>query len=130
MTPDELVIAADGYFAEHLDSEFWQGLSGKSRRAALSMAANDVLSELSALTMDKVAIGSFTFKAICEQAVFLARNYESMTEGKVVTSESVEGLSTGYTLISEKVGLSIRAASFIKRAKMLVSGGFMRIVRG
>lgn len=130
MTLDGLFIAADGYFAEHLDSEFWQELSGKSRKAALSMAANDVLAELSAMTMDRVAIGSFTFKAICEQAVFLARNYESMTENKVVTSESLEGLSTGYTLISEKVGLSVRAVNFIKRAKALTNGGSMRIVRG
>jgi hypothetical protein len=53
-----------------------------------------------------------------------------MTEGKVVTSESVEGLSTGYTLISEKVGMSIRALSFIRRAKTLVNGGSMRIARG
>jgi hypothetical protein len=94
------------------------------------MSADDVLAELSGLTLDKVAVGSYVFKAICEQAVFLARNYESMTEGKVVTSESLEGLSTGYTLISEKVGLSIRALSFIKRAKTLVNGGSMRIVRG
>jgi hypothetical protein len=130
MTRNELAIAADGYFSEHLDNEFWQGLPEKSRKAAVSMSADDVLAELSGLTLDKVAVGSYVFKAICEQAVFLARNYESMTEGKVVTSESLEGLSTGYTLISEKVGLSIRALSFIKRAKTLVNGGSMRIVRG
>lgn len=130
MTLNELSVAVDGYFTEHLDADFWQNLSEKSRRAAVSMAADDVLAELSGISLDKVRAGSYTFKAICEQAVFLARNYESMTEGKVVTSESVEGLSTGYTLISEKVGLSIRAVSFINRAKSLFCGGSMRIVRG
>jgi hypothetical protein len=130
MTRDALINAADGYFAEHLDSNFWHGLPEQSRSAAVLMAADDVLAELTGLTLDKVSVGSYTFKAICEQAVFLARNYESMTEGKVVTSESVEGLSTGYTLISEKVGMSIRALSFIRRAKTLVNGGSMRIARG
>ena len=130
MTLNEFATAADKYFAEHLDNDFWHGLPEDSRKAALHMAADDVLAELSGLTFNKVSVGSYTFKAICEQAVFLARNYESMTEGKVVTSESLEGLSTGYTLISEKVGLSVRALSFIKRAKTLVNGGSMRLVRG
>jgi hypothetical protein len=130
MTRDALINAADGYFAEHLDSNFWHELPEQSRSAAVLMAADDVLAELTGLTLDKVSAGSYTFKAICEQAVFLARNYENMTEGKVVTSESVEGLSTGYTLISEKVGMSVRALSFIRRAKTLVNGGSMRIARG
>jgi hypothetical protein len=130
MTADELFNHIEAYFNTHLDSAFWSGLSVESRRAAVSMALDDVLAELPGATLPKMSAGSYTFKAIAEQAVFLARNYESMTEGKVVTSESVEGLSTGYTLISDKFGIGNRAASFIKRAKTLTNGGSMRIVRG
>jgi hypothetical protein len=130
MILDELITEVDSYFNTHLDSSFWKALPVESRQAAVSMALDDVLSELPGATLRKMCSGSYTFKAVAEQAVFLARNYESMTEGKVVTSESVEGLSTGYTLISDKFGIGNRAASFINRAKTLTNGGFMRIVRG
>ena len=130
MTKEELFAAVDDYFLYHLDSNFWSNLPKESKEAAISMAINDVLSELIGLSISKISAGSFAFKAIAEQAVFLARNYESMAEGKVVTSESVEGLNTGYTLISEKFGISFRALSFIKRAKSLVNGGSVRISRG
>ena len=130
MTYEELFSAVDRYFESHLDSKFWNALPVESRHAAVNMAVDDVLSELTGLTCQRIADSSYSFKAVAEQAVFLARNYESMTEGKVVTSEGVEGLSTGYTLISDKFGIAPRAASFIKRAKTLINGGSMRIVRG
>ena len=130
MTAEELAAEVDGYLRNHLDATFWNGIAPESKQAAVSMALNDVLSELPGATLRKMCSGSYTFKAVAEQAIFLARNYESMTEGKVVTSESVEGLSTGYTLISDKFGIAPRAASFIKRAKTLTNGGFMRISRG
>lgn len=130
MTSDELFNHIEAYFDIHLDSTFWKSLPVESRQAAVSMALDDVLSELPGATLKKISLNSYTFKAVAEQAVFLARNYESMTEGKVVTSESVEGLSTGYTLISDKFGIGNRAASFINRAKTLTNGGSMRIMRG
>ena len=130
MTYEEFFSAVDQYFVNHLDAKFWSELPVESRHAAANMAVDDVLSELAGVTRERIIAGSYTFKAVAEQAVFLARNYESMTEGKVVTSEGLEGLSTGYTLISDKFGIAPRAASFIKRAKTLTNGGSMRIMRG
>jgi len=68
--------------------------------------------------------------AIAEQAVFLARNYgTTITEGKVVTSESVSGLSVGYTIIGNSV-IASRAEQFIEKAKRAALGASCRISRG
>ena len=130
MTDTELSAAVDAYFEKHLDSEYWSGLDDEVKAGAVSMALFDVQSEIPGLTLAAVKAGSFALYAIAEQAVFLARNYENMTEGKVVTSEGLEGISQGYTLISEKVGISFRAVAFIKRAKSAISGASVRISRG
>ena len=130
MTGAELASAVDRYFETHLDAGFWGGLASASKTGALTMACNDVLGELPGVVLDDLSETEYAVKAIAEQAVFLARNYESMNEGKVLTSESVEGLSEGYTLISSKVGLSFRAEAFIKRAKSAFFGGSVRVTRG
>ena len=130
MTGAELALAVDNYFAEHLDAVFWGGLSSASRTGAIAMACNDVLGELPGVVLDDLSETDYAVKAIAEQAVYLARNYESLNEGKVLTSESVEGLSEGYTLVSSKVGMSFRAEAFIKRAKSAYSGGSVRVSRG
>lgn len=130
MTGAELSAAVDRYFESHLDAGFWAGLSAAAKNGAVSMACNDVLSELPGIVLDDLSENTYAVKAIAEQAVYLARNYESLNEGKVLTSESVEGLSEGYTLVSSKVGLSFRAEAFIKRAKSAYSGGSVRVSRG
>lgn len=130
MTGAELAAAVDRYFESHLDSAFWSGLASASKTGAVTMACDDVLSELPGIVLDDLSEDTYAFKAIAEQAVYLVRNYESLNEGKVLTSESVEGLSEGYTLISSKVGLSFRAEAFIKRAKQAYLGGSVRVIRG
>lgn len=130
MTGAELSAAVDRYFETHLDAEFWTGLSLAAKSGAVAMALDDVLSELPGMMLDDLTANSYAVKAIAEQAVYLARNYESMNEGKVLTSESVEGISEGYTIVSGKVGLSFRAEAFIKRAKSAYLGGSVRVVRG
>ena len=130
MTHCELLAAVDSYFLTHLDSEFWSNISKESKAGAVNMAFDDVLSELPGVLPSEIKPGSFAFKAVAEQAVYLARNYESLQEGKVVTSESVEGISNSYTLISDKIGLSFRASAFINKAKSIINGGSVRVARG
>ena len=130
MTADELSTAVDDYLAKHLDASFWAGLDSASKTAAVAMAEFDIFAELPGATLENSKVDSFTTRAIAEQAVFLARNYENINEGKIVTSENVGGVSQGYTLIGDHPGLSFRASVFLKRAKTAITGGSMRIIRG
>lgn len=130
MTREELIQAVDTYFLTHLDKSFWAGLASDSREAAVSMALDDILSELPGVTLEGMKTGSFAFKAVAEQAVYLARNYESLSEGKVITGEGAEGVNASYTLINANAGISFRAAAYIQRAKSAITGGSLHISRG
>lgn len=130
MTQEELESFVDGYLARHLDKEFWQGLEAEKRSAAVSMALGDVLSALPELTLEIMADTGFAVRAISEQAVFLARNYENINEGKVVTSEGISGITTSYTLLGDEPGMSFRAASLIKQAQRGLRGGTASVSRG
>lgn len=130
MTGAELMTEVNTYLASHLDASYWSSLTSSVKTGAVTMALNDVQAELSGMTLGTLKSESFAVKAIAEQAVFLARNYSDMTEGKVVTGESVEGISNSYTLISDKAGISFRAAAFIKKAKSAITGCSVHISRG
>ena len=130
MTEGELLPAVDAYFSNHLDKGYWLALPEDTRNAACVMAANDVLSALPGADLERVKQGSSALKAIAEQSVYLARHYETIADGKVLTSEGVEGISASYTLIGSTFGLSSRAQSFIKRAAREISGNTARISRG
>lgn len=130
MTENELLSAVDGYFQNHLDSAYWGALSPETRAAACAMAANDVLSSLPGADLARVKPESSALKAIAEQAVYLARHYETIADGKVLTSEGVEGISASYTLIGSTFGLSVRAQSFISLAVREETGGTARLTRG
>ena len=130
MTIEELATLVDQYFALHLDSSYWGQLSIDIKMGAISMASSDIFALVPRLSMDTIQSGSAAIKAIAEQAVFLSRNYDQIQEGKVLTSESVEGISAGYTLIGSSFGLSSRASSYIDQAKRENMGSTIRIVRG
>ena len=130
MTESELLGSVNDYLANHLDKSFWDGLDESARSSSVAMATFDILAELPGVSISCINAESFTTKAIAEQAVYLARNYENINEGKVVTSENVGGVSQGYTLIGDHPGLSFRAVAFIKRAKAAITGCSMRISRG
>ncbi|MCD8295003.1 MAG: hypothetical protein LUE27_07165 [Clostridia bacterium] len=130
MTADELYGAVDAYLSSHLDASYWSGLDESARSGAVAMAEFDILAELPGISLDGIGAGSFACMAIAEQAVYLARNYENLSEGRIVTSESVGDVSEGYTVVSDNLGLSFRAAAFIKRAKSELTGGSIRIARG
>jgi hypothetical protein len=116
---------ATAYFNAHLDKTFWAGLSADTKAAALAMAENDVVALLDP-GIDPVCDAAM--KAKCEQAVYLARNYENQNEGKVQTGEGLDGLTSNYTLIGTP-GIAPRAEFFIKLAKKTTSRT-IRIGRG
>ena len=129
MTEAELADAVDAYLAAHLDAEYWAGLETAAKNASRAMALEDVLAQIPGLTLAAMKSGTFAVSAVAEQAVYLMRNYANLTEGKVVTGESIEGISNTYALIGSP-GLSFRAAAFIKRAKSAISGASVHISRG
>ncbi len=127
MTDNELIAAVNVYFTAHMDSAFWAARSAEEKAAAVGMAKNLVLTELN-LTAVPLLVPSVTM-AIAEQAVFLAHNYESMKEGKVVTGESVGDLSVSYSLLSGS-GFGAFAQVFIDAARRACSPSLVRVGRG
>lgn len=130
MELSEIRTAVDSYFQTHLDFAYWNTLEDDMRTAAVTMAVSDICSVIPGLTINAITETSAALKAVAEQAVYLTRNYETISEGKVATSESVEGLSTGYSLIGGSFGISPRAEMFISQTKRLLTGGTVRITRG
>lgn len=129
MNKDELKIAVDEYFVEHLDSGYWNALSPEVKAAAIKMATSDIGTEID-FEIDELTEDNYLVMAIAEQAVYLVRNHLEMTENKVVTSEGVEGISTGYTLINDNIAISHIAQRFIKRARRRNFAGSLRVGRG
>ncbi|MBE6370781.1 MAG: hypothetical protein E7055_01740 [Lentisphaerae bacterium] len=127
MTDAELIAAVNEYLAAHMDAAFWSARSNEEKAAAVTMAKNQVLAELN-LSAVPLLVPSVTM-AIAEQAVFLAHNYESMKEGKVVTGESVGDLSVSYSLLSGS-GFGSFAKVFIDAARRACSPTLVRVGRG
>lgn len=136
MTDNELETAIVSAMSTHLDAAYWGTIAAESKTAAINMAKFDVLSRIPGETIDAIsatgATGNPVVLAILEQAVYLLRNYGEQTSGKVITSESVEGLSVGYTLIgdSSKIGFSERAAQYVALAKHQARAKGIRFSRG
>lgn len=137
MTCGELETAVDAYFQKHLDASFWAGLSPEQRAGALAMAVSDILGLIPGSSLDSLEPGSLLFKAIAEQAVFLARNYGTMTDGRLVSSQTIDGVSETYVQLnsssasSRYAGLSFRAVAFLKALQAASgSGGTVRVARG
>lgn len=131
MNKVELESAIDVYFSNHLDKAYWESLAVDTRSACVVMALGDIGAIVTGLTIDRIqSADSATVKAVAEQAVFLSRNYGDISEGKIATSESVEGVSTGYSLIGSSFLISPRAEIFIKQAKREITGNSVRISRG
>lgn len=130
MELEEIRTAVDGYFSVHLDAGYWNNLDAQTRLSAVTMAISDICSVVQGLTLDRITPESPAINAIAEQAVYLVRNYETIAEGKVATSESAEGISTGYTLINSSFGISPRAEAFTNQLKRLFYAGTVRIARG
>ena len=127
MTDADLIAAVNTCLAAHIAASFWTARSPEEKTAAVTMAKNQVLGELG-LSAVPDQIPNVVY-AIAEQAVFLAQNYDSMKEGKVVTGESVGDLSVSYSLLSGS-GISSFAQVFIAAARRVCSPALVRIGRG
>lgn len=130
MTENELFSAVDSYFVRHLDSVYWSGLDSVKREAVVSMAFTDISTLISGLSLDNLTHDSVVVKAIAEQAVYLSRHYDSIADGKVITSESAEGVSAGYSLIGGAFSISPRAEQLVQYAKKLYICNSARLSRG
>ena len=110
MTDADLLTYANTYFAAHLDASYWSGLAEGTRSAALGMATRD-------LGADTAIEGEA--QAGCEQAVYLARNYEAQTTGCVVVRQGLEGMSQAFAPIGNMadVGISPRARLLLRQAR-------------
>jgi hypothetical protein len=110
MTDAELLAFADAYFAAHLDAAYWAGLPEGTRTAALAMAVRD-------LGADPAIEGEA--RAVCEQAVYLARNHDAQTRGRVVVGQSIEGMSQTFALIGDAgdIGIAPRARQLMRLAR-------------
>jgi hypothetical protein len=131
MTTEELQQAVNEYLEAHLDKAFWASKSGETQEASVRMATADILSELpGAPSLDQIPDAGNAVWAIAEQALFLARNYSAMTENRVISSESVEGISASYRPIGSGQGIGHRAEIFLKAARREMGRGSVRISRG
>lgn len=117
MTDAELLAFADDYFSGHLDAAYWTALSAEQKSAALTQARQDVFAEVSncrARDFDE------TSYAVCEQAVYLLRTYETQAAGRVVQSQSLGQLSQSFQYLGGSSGdltLAPRAVRFLRAAK-------------
>lgn len=121
---------AESYFANHMDAAYWSNLSDAAKNAALSMANRDIAAQIGVPEVsDRDRNGYF---AVCEQAVYLARNYARQATGKEVVGQSLDGVgSQNFQLLNAgSPGISPRALSFIAQAKKDALGGSVRISRG
>ena len=117
---------ADQYFVKHLDGSFWNGLN-EQKETLLAMASDDVANCVDNLkNFDHTLIK----KAICEQAVFLARNHENTASGTFTTSESFEGMSENKEAINkDNLLIAPRAQNFINKYKKSRRKGTIQICR-
>lgn len=134
MNDSEILESLDEIFQTHLDSDFWAGLEKSKKEACAKTATMDILARAPWMTEDDIGDYPVSLYAIAEQAVWLARNYSEQTGGKIVTSESVEGLSVGYTLVGGAskwgVGIAPRAEAYLDRLQKGRKAAGIRFTRG
>ena len=131
MNHEELTAEIGSYLRFHIDNGYWVGLSEETRSACVFCGFTDVSARMPGLKIENIAPGALIIGAIAEQALYLSRNYSDIAVGKVATSEGVEGISTGYTLLnSADIGFSPRAAVILEQVKREKRASGVRLVRG
>ncbi len=102
-----MIEKANIYFSNHLDNEYWQNAELERKNSALAMAQCQV----------EAVANCVVDNAVFEQAIYLLRNHASMSSGRVVSSQSLEGLgSQSFAYLSDENGLCQMAKLFIKNA--------------
>lgn len=126
---ENLVGKIDDYFAYHLDYEYWQNLDNEIKKQAVMMSLNDISSHVGS-TQNDIISNQYGINAIAEQAVYLSRNYGSMTSNKIVTSEGLDGISQSFSIVGESIAISHRADKYIMQLKKFLRPSTIRISRG
>ncbi|UDQ99279.1 hypothetical protein AAEX28_04145 [Lentisphaerota bacterium WC36G] len=117
---------ANDYFANHLDNNYWNSLT-EQQGALLAMANDDILNLVG---QTKYLTHTFVQKAICEQAIFLARNHDNTKDGTITTSESFDGMSENREAINKNnLLIAPRAQNFINSFKKLQRKSSVKITR-
>lgn len=104
---------ADTFFAVHLEHSFWNALESPRKIACISMAETDVMArlDLDSTNPDNPHI----LGAVCEQAVFIAANYDKLRRSGEIVSESIDGLGSRTYRLSSSENFSRRALTHIRR---------------
>lgn len=114
------MLTSESYFSRHLDGAFWDSQTESTRDAALVMAEND----LSALLPANFPRNDLFVKAQCEQAVYLLHTREERESGKVVSSQSVSGISRSFSSMlssGEDRGISPAAMRYVRQLRGMIS---------
>ncbi len=108
------VEIADNYFATHLDKGYWAGLTDDKKTGSVTMAEVDI-TPLMVASADLE--NEYFIAAVCEQAVYLARNHGTINNIDRVKSESISGAgSASYRQLNQADNIAPRARMFIRRA--------------
>lgn len=100
---------ANTYFETHLDADYWAALTEAKRTAALAMAEKQIAA---------VSGTQECPDAVCEQAVWLIRNHDNQTAGRIVTGQTLEGMgSQSFELLGSRTG---RYAGIAPAAELLL----------
>jgi len=109
---------ADEYFALHLKGAEWAAKTEENRRAALSMAEQDVSLELGGFALNFEDVNAVA--AVCEQALFLLLSTDDALFPPAATlqANSVEGIgSQTYRNGGKNPAIAPRAARFIEQIR-------------
>lgn len=130
MTEAELITEVGTAMSRTLYADWWSTLSERTREAAALQASGDILARLPGQTLAGLSVGSHAFLAMVEQAAYLAKNADGLTDAARIASESVDGLSVTYERRSgEDSGLAPRAEAHLAAARR-ASLARMRFTRG
>ena len=120
------VTMADDYFANHLANDKWNADATK-KQPSLDMSENDVKNYLNVKTID--ITNSDIVSAVCEQALCLVTNYETMQSSEIdrikgvayrqVDGWGAESYRNDSNSTTNQTGISLcpRALSFISKYK-------------
>ena len=110
----DLATFAEEYFAVHPESDYWKGLTVAARAACLKLAEDDIAVRLGRLDPDSAAQPQL--KAVCEQAVYLARYYDRLNLPSDITSEEIYQVGKRSFRRNAAPELSRRARMFLRQA--------------
>ncbi|MDD3118131.1 MAG: hypothetical protein PHQ27_03050 [Victivallales bacterium] len=110
----DIATYAATYLAAHPESDYWNTLAAAARTACLNLAADDIAVRLGRTAPDPESVPQL--KAVCEQAVYLARYYEKLNLPFDVTSEEIYQVGKRSFRRNAAPELARRARMFLRQA--------------